>query len=83
MSFLGMLLLFIAIDFGITVVLSLFGTPSFVIDIIVSFVMAFLFSFFRHDKSSGPFFKSLSFHRNLAMVFIILLSLSYLMGYLL
>jgi len=82
-SFLGMLLIFIAIDFAITVVLSLFGTPSFVIDIIVSFVMAFLFSYFRHDKRSGPFIKSISFHRSFATVFIILLALSYVMGHLL
>jgi len=83
MSFIGLLLLFIFINLALTTVLGLLGLPTFVIDIIVSFVMAFIFSFIRHDKSRGPFYKDIVFHRNFAMVFIILLALSYVTGLLL
>jgi len=83
MSFIGLLLLFIFINLALTTVLGLLGLPTFVIDSIVSFVMAFIVSFIRHDKSRGPFYKDIVFHRNFAMVFIILLALSYVTGLLL
>ncbi|MCK7473066.1 MAG: hypothetical protein MZV49_05330 [Rhodopseudomonas palustris] len=84
MKFLGLLILFIVIDLAITTVLGLLGTPSFIINVIVSFVMAFIFSVLRHDKTRGPFYKDIGFHRNFAMVFILLLlAVTYVIGLLL
>ncbi len=80
MGFLGTLLLFIVIDMGITLLLGLLGTPIFIIDITVSLVMAFVFALFRHDRRLGPFYKNPMFHRNLALVFIVLLGISYITG---
>lgn len=81
MGFLGTLLLFIVIDMVITVVLRLLGVPYYVIDIAVSLVMAFIFAAIRHDKTRGPFLKDVTFHRNFAMLFIILLAISLITGY--
>ncbi|MFA5235920.1 MAG: hypothetical protein WC399_03675 [Bacilli bacterium] len=81
MGYLGTFLLFIVIDMVITFVLRLLGVPYYVIDIVVALVMAFIFAFIRHDKRRGPFLKDVTFHRNFATLFIILLAISFLIGY--
>lgn len=83
MGFLTTLLIFIAVDMVITFLLRLAGVPYFAIDIAVALVMAFIFSLWRHDRRLGPFYKNMMFHRNFAMTFIILLTISYLFGYVL
>ncbi len=80
MGFLGTLLLFILVDLAITFLLRLLGVPYFVIDIVVAFVMAFLFAYLRRERTSVPFYKNLSFHRNFATIFIVLLAISYIFG---
>ncbi len=81
MAFFGTLLLFIVIDMVITIVLRLLGVPYYVIDIVVSLLMAFIFAYIRHDKTRGPFIKDVTFHRNFAILFIILLAISLIFGY--
>ena len=83
MGFLGTLLLFIFVDMAITFILRLFEVPFFIIDIAVAFVMALIFALLRHDRRLGPFYKNQMFHRNFATLFILLLTISYIMGHLL
>jgi hypothetical protein len=71
------------VDMTVTFILRLLNVPYFIIDIVVAFIMAFIFAFIRHDRRLGPFYKDMMFHRNFAMLFIVLLMISYVMGYLL
>lgn len=82
MGFFTTLLLFILIDMAVTFVLRLLGVPFFVIDISVAFIMAFIFALLRHDRRLGPFYRNPMFHRHFATLFIIMLAISYIMGYL-
>ena len=83
MRFIATLLIFIAVDLIVTFILRIFGVPYFAIDIAVALIMAFIFSLWRHDRRLGPFYKNMMFHRNLAMTFIILLTISYIFGHVL
>jgi hypothetical protein len=82
MSFLFIFLLFIIIQVGISVLLGLFGVPPFAIDIVVSFASALLIAFLTTMRAGVPFYRNIRFHRNLVIVFIILLGLRYVLGYL-
>ena len=82
MGIIGLLILFFLIDFFITSFLSILGTPRFLIDIIVAFVLAFLYSFIR-NRGGEPFYQKKQFHQNFATIFVILLAISLIFGYLL
>jgi hypothetical protein len=82
MSFLLIFILLIIIQVGLSVLLGLFGAPVFAIDIVVSFASAFLISFLTTMRGGIPFYRNERFHRNFVIIFIILLGLRYLFGYL-
>jgi hypothetical protein len=78
MGFFISLFLFIVIDAILGSILYAFGVDMVFIHVIVSLVIAFIFSYINSPK---PALTQLSFHRNFAFIFIVLLFLRYLFNY--
>ena len=84
MGFFVSLLIIIAIQTVISVVLNFLGVPSLYVEMIVNFVLAFLFSFwnFMRIKPKKEIIKDISFHVNVCIWFAVLTGISCL-GYML
>ena len=78
MGFFVSLIIFIAIDALITSILVAFGVALPIVDIAVSFTVAFVFA---HMNSQKPVLRNVQFHRNFAFIFVILLLMRYLFNY--
>ncbi len=83
MGLLGSLLICLAINFIISFVLSGFGVDLYIIDIVTSFVLALVFSIMNFRKDPDGIFKNPRFHKSFAILFVILLAVTFLLGYVL
>jgi hypothetical protein len=78
MGFFISLFLFIVIDAILGSILYAFGVDMVYIHVVVSLVIAFIFSYMNSAK---PALKQLAFHRNFAFIFIVLLFLRFVFNY--
>jgi len=72
------LLIFIAIDAFVTSMLVSLGVVLPIVDLVVSLLVAAVFAYMN---SSKPVLKNTQFHKNFALIFIILLLMRYLFNY--
>jgi hypothetical protein len=78
MNFFVTLLIFIAIDALVTSVLVSFGVVLPIVDLVVSLLVAAVFAYMNSPK---PVLRNIHFHKNFALIFIILLLMRYLFNY--
>lgn len=80
MSFVLLILLLFALQFGLEYLFSLMGISPIVANALIDVVFAFVFAFvyYRGDKKEA--FKDIRFHRSVAMYFLILVIFSFLWG---
>jgi len=78
MSFFVSLIIFIAIDALVSSVLVAFGVALPIVDLVVSLTVAFVFAFMNSQK---PVLTNIQFHKNFALIFVVLLLMRYLFNY--
>jgi hypothetical protein len=78
MGFFVSLIIFIAIDALVSSVLVAFGVSLPIVDMVVSFIVAFVFAYMNSQK---PVLKNIQFHKNFAFIFVVLLLMRYLFNY--
>ncbi|MFZ9139233.1 MAG: hypothetical protein ACO207_02165 [Bacilli bacterium] len=78
MGFFVSLLIFIAIDALVSSVLVAFGVALPIVDLVVSFTVAFVFAYMNSQK---PVLRNIQFHKNFAFIFVVLLLMRYLFNY--
>ena len=83
MGFLTSLLICLGISFGLSFLLSGFGVQMYIIDIITSFVLALVFSIINFRRDPNGMLRNPRFHKSFATLFIILLTVTFILGYLL
>jgi hypothetical protein len=71
-------IIFIAIDALASSILYSFGVSEPIIDLVVSFLVAFVFA---SMNSAKPILTNIQFHKNFAFIFIVLLLMRYLFNY--
>ncbi len=78
MGFFVSLIIFIAIDALVSSVLVAFGVSLPIVDVVVSFTVAFVFAYMNSQK---PVLRNIQFHKNFAFIFVVLLLMRYLFNY--
>ena len=78
MGFFVSLIIFIAIDALVSSVLVAFGVSLPIVDMVVSFIVAFVFTYMNSQK---PVLRNIQFHKNFAFIFVVLLLMRYLFNY--
>lgn len=78
MGFFISFLIFVAVDTFVSSLLVTFGVDIRIVDIIVSFTIAFIFAYMNSRK---PVWANIQFHKNFAFIFIVLLTLRFLFNY--
>jgi hypothetical protein len=71
-------IIFVAIDALASSILFSFGVSEPIIDLVVSFLVAFVFA---SMNSAKPILTNIAFHKNFAFIFIVLLLMRYLFNY--
>ena len=78
MGFFVSLIIFFAIDALVSSVLVAFGVSLPIVDMVVSFIVAFVFAYMNSEK---PVLRNIQFHKNFAFIFVVLLLMRYLFNY--
>jgi|GEM_PF-804245 len=81
MSLLKSFAICLAIDLGLSFVLSLFGFQQYIIDVMVCFALSLTFSVMDYRRLPGNFLKNPKFHQHFATLFLLLLVVTYVIGY--
>ncbi len=77
------LLICLAINFGVSILLSSLGVQIYIIDIVTNFVLALVFSIINFRKDPEGMLRNPRFHKSFATLFIVLLAVTFILGYLL
>ena len=77
------LLICLAINFAVSFILSSLGVQIYIIDIVTNFVLALVFSIINFRKDPEGILRNPRFHKSFAILFIVLLAVTFILGYLL
>lgn len=73
----------LAVDMAVSFIFTLLGYPSYVVDIVTCFVLSLTFSILDYRKLPGKFWLNPKFHAHFASLFVLLLVVTYVIGYVL
>ncbi|MCX5775879.1 MAG: hypothetical protein NTV44_05995 [Firmicutes bacterium] len=83
MSLLKSFAICLAIDLGLSFLLGLMGFQQYIIDVVICFILALTFSILDFRRLPGNFLKNPKFHAHFATLFLLLLVVTYVIGYVL
>ena len=76
MNFWRMIIVFFLIQIAIGFLFNYLGLPSAIAELVIAFIVSFVYASYFHRMDSVPWFKNLAFHRTFAVTFIILLAIN-------
>lgn len=76
MNFWRMIIIFFLIQIAIRVLFEYLNWPYQLAELVITFIISFIYSFFYHRRDGVVWYKNIAFHKTFAITFIILITIN-------
>ncbi len=76
MNFWRMILLFFVIQIVIRTLFTYLGWPFQIAELVITFIISFVYAFFYHRLDGIVWYKNVAFHKTFAVTFVILITIN-------